>query len=95
MSKRYLLCGGDFCTLNIGLMSHPCYIMNEFGCCNVKGKSGYGSRTTGPAVAKAIGKRLDGQLVIVTGGSFGIGREAARSFYELGATVVILSLIHI
>ena len=91
MSKRYLLCGGDFCTLNIGLMSHPCYIMNEFGCCNVKGKSGYGSRTTGPAVAKAIGKRLDGQLVIVTGGSFGIGREAARSFYELGATVVITS----
>ena len=65
MSKRYLLCGGDFCTLNIGLMSHPCYVLNEIGCCNAKGKSGYGWRTTTSAVAKAIDKRLDGQLVIV------------------------------
>ena len=38
---------------------------------------------------------LNDRIILVTGASNGIGREAAMTYARYGATVILLSLIHI
>jgi len=47
-----------------------------------------GSSTTADEVARDI--RLDGKNVIVTGANTGIGKEACRVFYKMGAQIYML-----
>ena len=85
-----MLCGGEFFTFNVGMMSDPYHSIHEMRCC-VKGKNadGFGYSSTANEIAAGLGKRLDGKLVIVTGASSGVGKHAARAFYETGATVIM------
>ena len=71
-------------------MSDPYHSIHEMRCC-VKGKNadGFGYSSTANEIAAGLGKRLDGKLVIVTGASSGVGKHAARAFYETGATVIM------
>ena len=89
-SKRFMCCGGEFFTFNAGVLADPCNTFNEMRCC-VTGKNadGFGYSSTASEIAAGLGKRLDGKLVIVTGASAGIGKDAAKTFYETGATVVM------
>ena len=89
-SKRFMPCGGDFCTFNLGFMADPCNALKEVSCC-VTGKNadGFGYKSTASEIAAGLGKRLDGKLVVITGASAGLGKECAKAFYETGATVVM------
>jgi len=90
MSTRWLLCGGDFCAFNLGFLASPLSATQEIGCCNYGvGASGFGWHSTAREVADKLGKRLDGQMAIVTGANNGVGLETAKTFYELGATVIL------
>ena len=40
-------------------------------------------------------KMLDGKVAMITGASYGMGQSMAELFAEEGASVVLLSLIHI
>ena len=85
-----MCCGGELFTFGVGMMSDPCHSIHEMRCC-VTGKNadGFGYSSTANEIAAGLGKRLDGKLVIVTGASSGVGKHAARAFYETGATVVM------
>ena len=85
-----MCCGGEFFTFGVGMMSDPWHSIHEMRCC-VTGKNaeGYGYSSSANEIAAGLGKRLDGQLVIVTGSTSGVGKHAARAFFETGATVVI------
>jgi NAD(P)-dependent dehydrogenase (short-subunit alcohol dehydrogenase family) len=88
--SRFLLCGGDFCAFNLGFLADPCNASHEIACCNRGvGESGFGWHSTARKVCSSLGKRLDGKIVIVTGANGGVGQEAAKSFYEIGATVIL------
>jgi len=90
MSKRLCLCGGDFCAFNLGFLASPFSACHEIGCCNCGvGASGFGWHSTAREVADKLGKRLDGQMAIVTGANNGVGLETAKVLYELGATVIL------
>lgn len=78
--SRFLLCGGDFCALNLGLLADPCNVTHEVGCCNRGvGDSGFGYQSTAHEVCATLGKRLDGKLVVVTGANSGVGLETAKA----------------
>lgn len=90
-SKRFMCCCGDFGSFNAGFLSNPYNgVIKEMSCC-VTGKNadGFGFKSTASEIAAGLGKRLDGKLAIVTGASAGLGKEAAKAFYETGATVVM------
>ena len=87
--SRFCLCGGDFCAFNLGFLANPCNVIPEIGCCNGKGSSGFGWRSTAHEVCDQLRKRLDGKLVVVTGANTGVGLEVAKAFFEIGATVVL------
>ena len=90
MSKRFLLCGGDLCAFQLGLLSSPLSALNEVGCLNHGvGPSGFGWHTEARECAEKLGKRMDGQIAVVTGANNGVGLETSRVLYELGATVVL------
>ena len=90
-SKRFMCCGGDFCTFNLGFLSNPYNAFaKEMACCVTrKNADGFGYMSTASEIAAGLGKRLDGKLAIVTGASAGLGKECAKAFYETGATVVM------
>lgn len=74
----------------LGSQARPGSIIDEMGCCNKgNGASGFGWHSTAREVCVALGKRLDGKLVVVTGSNAGVGLETAKAFYEIGATVVM------
>ena len=74
----------------LGSQARPGSIIDEMGCCNKgNGASGFGWHSTAREVCVALGKRLDGKLVVVTGSNAGGGLETAKAFYEIGATVVM------
>ena len=85
-----MCCGGELCSFNVGMLSDPWHSIHEMRCC-VTGKNadGFGYSSTANEIAAGLGKRLDGKLVVVTGASSGIGKHAARAFYETGATLVM------
>jgi hypothetical protein len=81
-------CGGAGVAFTLGFYCNPTATLGEVGCLN-QPASGPGWRTTAQELAASLGVRLDGKLVVVTGANVGLGREAAKTFYELGATVVM------
>lgn len=86
--SRFLLCGGDFCAFNLGFLADPCNVVPEIGCCNRGvGESGFGWHSTAHEVCATLGKRLDGKLVIITGANSGVGLEAAKALFEVGALI--------
>jgi NAD(P)-dependent dehydrogenase (short-subunit alcohol dehydrogenase family) len=88
--SRFCLCGGDFCAFNLGFVADPCNAVQEIGCCNTKpGPSGFGWHSTAHEVCASLCKRLDGKLVVVTGGNAGVGLEVSKALYEVGATVIL------
>lgn len=90
MSSRFILCGGDLCAFQLGLLASPLSALHEVGCLNYGiGLSGFGWHTEARDCAERLGKRMDGQIAVVTGANNGVGLETARVLYELGATVVM------
>ena len=77
-------------SFNLGFLSNPCNSLKEVSCCvTAKNADGFGFMSTASEIAAGLGKRLDGQLVIVTGASAGLGKCMVKAFYETGATVVM------